>query len=286
MLADHSTDSGARVFITVEEIARKDNFAFMDAVGRWFSGRLLYYVDLATLFYLAFKELIAERKKGRSLIFEITLRQIFFTGVQAMKLVTLVSLLLGTMMIIQIGSHMSLLGGVGVMISILIMMIVREFGPLITAFIVIARSGTAIATELGNMIVAHELEAIESMGINPISFVVAPRIIGVAVAVVCLTVYFIAVALIGGFLVSKLTLTISLPVFIRELAIRLQPVDMILPVLKGLLFGLLIPLICAYHGLTVRYSSIEVPQATTRAVVSAILFCFVTSLLLSLLAYL
>jgi len=269
----------------VEEIARRDNFAAIEAIGHWLNGRLFYYIDLATLLYLTFKELVVERR-GSSLVFEITLRQIYFTGVQALKLITIVSLLLGTIVIVQLGSQMSLLGGVPVMISILVVAIIREFGPLLTAFIVIARSGTAIATELGNMIVAHELEAIQSMGINPISFIVAPRIIGVTIAVVCLTIYFIAVALIGGFFVSKLVLTITLPVYIRELMITLQATDLILAVLKGAVSGLLIALTCTYHGLTVRYSSIEVPQATTRAVVSAILFCFMSSVLLTVLFYL
>jgi phospholipid/cholesterol/gamma-HCH transport system permease protein len=181
---------------------------------------------------------------------------------------------------------MELLGGVHFVITILVLVIIRELGPLLTAFIVIGRSGTAIATELGNMIVAHELEAIQAMGISPIYFIVGPRIIGVTIAVICLSLYFNVVALLGGFIVSRLILTISLPVFLRELMASLEAIDLVFGILKSLIFGLLIALTCTYHGLRVRYSSIEVPQVATRGVVSAILFCFMSNALLTLLFYL
>jgi phospholipid/cholesterol/gamma-HCH transport system permease protein len=241
---------------------------------------LSVFADLSTLLYLTFKELITERNKGFSLVFEITLRQIYFTGVQALRVVTPVSLALGAIVIVQSASQMELLGGVHFIVTI------RELGPLLTAFIVIGRSGTAIAAELGNMVVAHELEAIQAMGINPVYFIVAPRIIGVTIAVVCLTIYFNAVALLGGFVISKLILPISLPVFLGELVASLTGMDLVFATLKSAIFGLLIALPCTYHGLRVRYSSIEVPQMATRGVVSAILFCFISDVLLTLFFYL
>jgi phospholipid/cholesterol/gamma-HCH transport system permease protein len=268
------------------EVLRREPMEILEAVGGWVRERLSVFLDLSTLLYLTFKELISERKRGFSLVFEITLRQIYFTGVQALKVVTLVSLTLGTIVIVESGSQMELLGGVPFMITILVLVIIRELGPLLTAFIVIGRSGTAIATELGNMIVAHELEAIQAMGINPIYFIVGPRIIGVTIAVICLSLYFSVVALLGGFIVSKLILTITLPVFLRELMASLKAMDLVFGILKSLIFGLLIALTCTYHGLKVRYSSIEVPQVATRGVVSAILFCFMSNALLTLLFYL
>lgn len=258
----------------------------LESLGGWVRERLSVFVGLSTLLYLTFKELITERNKGFSLVFEIILRQIYFTGVEALRVVTPVSLALGTIVIVQSASQMEFLGGVHFIITILVWVIIRELGPLLTAFIVIGRSGTAIAAELGNMVVAHELEAIQAMGINPVYFIVAPRIIGVTIAVVCLTIYFNAVALLGGFVVSKLILPISLPVFLGELVASLTGMDLIFATLKSAIFGLLIALPCTYHGLRVRYSSIEVPQMATRGVVSAVLFCFISDVLLTLLFYL
>ena len=257
-----------------------------DVAGRWVHEKWRYYLDLSTLLYLAFKEIFTERGKGFSLVWEITLRQIYFTGVEALKVITLVSLALGTVVIVESASQMRLLGGTQFLSTILVVVILRELGPLLTAFIVIGRSGTAIATELGNMVIAHELEAIRAMGINPVYFIVTPRIIGVSVAVVCLTLYFNAVAFVGGFLVSEFILPTDSPVFLRELIVSITITDLVFGILKSVIFGLLIALICTYHGLTVRYSSIEVPQVATRGVVSAILAIIVFNVLLTLLFYL
>ncbi len=259
----------------------------LDSIGGWVRGKGTVLLNLCTLLYMAFRELMAERKKGFSLVFEITLRQVYFTGVQALKVVAVISLALGTVIIVQIGTQLSFLGGgIEFIVPILVLILFRELGPLLTAIIVIGRSGTAIATELGNIVIAHELEAIEVMGINPVYFIVTPRIIGVTVAVISLTIIFITVGLLGGFWVSKLILPITFDAFLRELEVALSAADLLAGFLKSLIFGALIALTCTYYGLTVRYSSIEVPQAATRGVVSAMLFCFATNALLTVLFYL
>ena len=265
----------------------KGSTEYLESIGGWVSGKIIVFLDLSTLLYLAFKELLAERKKGFSLVFEITLRQIYFTGVEALRVVILVALALGTVVIVQIGTQLAFLGGgIEFIVPILVLVLFRELGPLLTAIIVIGRSGTAIATELGNMVIAQELQAIQAMGINPVYFIVSPRIIGVTIAVICLTTIFITVGLLGGFWVSKLILPITFPAFLQELQNSLKANDLLLGFLKSLVFGLLIALSCTYHGLTVRYSSIEVPQVATRGVVSAMLFCFATNALLTILFYL
>ena len=259
----------------------------LDSIGGWVRGKGTVLLNLCTLLYMAFRELMAERKKGFSLVFEITLRQVYFTGVQALRVVAVISLALGTVIIVQIGTQLSFLGGgIEFIVPILVLILFRELGPLLTAIIVVGRSGTAIATELGNIVIAHELEAIEVMGINPVYFIVTPRIIGVTVAVICLTIIFITIGLLGGFWVSKLILPITFDAFLRELEIALSAADLLAGFLKSLIFGVLIALTCTYYGLTVRYSSIEVPQAATRGVVSAMLFCFATNALLTVLFYL
>ena len=288
-----SSDSGlARVHLffsegSLEVALSSRHWRGLEIVGRWFLARLRYYLDLSTLLYLAFKEPAVESSKGFPLVFEITLRQIYFTGVQALRVVTFVSLTLGTIVIVQAGSKAGLIaGGLDFVVDILVLVILREIGPLLTAFIVIGRSGTAIATELGNMIVAREMEAIAAMGINPIYFVVTPRIIGVTLAVFFLSIYFNFVALIGGFVVSKLTLTLTFDAFLRELLSSLSATDFGVGILKSVVFGILIALTCTYHGLSVRLSPIEVPQAATRGVVSAILSCVMFNVILTLLLYL
>lgn len=258
---------------------------YLETIGAWVSGKIFVFLDISTLLYLAFRELVAERKKGFSLVFEITLRQIYFTGVEGLRVVTVVSLALGTVIIVQAGTQLSFLGGVEFIVPILVLVMFRELGPLLTAIIVIGRSGTAIAAELGNMVVSQELDAIQAMGIDPVYFIVTPRVIGVTLSVICLTAIFIAVGLVGGFFFSKLILTVTFEPFLHQLQASLKINDLLFAFLKSLVFGLLISLACTYHGLKARYS-IEVPQVATRGVVSAMLFCFATNALLTILFYL
>ncbi len=83
---------------------------YFETIGAWVSGKIFVFLDISTLLYLAFRELVAERKKGFSLVFEITLRQIYFTGVEGLRVVTVVSLALGTVIIVQAGTQLSFLG--------------------------------------------------------------------------------------------------------------------------------------------------------------------------------
>jgi phospholipid/cholesterol/gamma-HCH transport system permease protein len=259
----------------------------LEWIGGWIGRKLTLLVDCSTLLYLAFKEPIVERKKGLAIVYEITLRQIFFTGVEALKVVVLIALALGTVVTVQAGNRLAFLGrGIDFIFPILIVAILRELGPLITALIVIGRSGTAIATELGNMIVAHEVEAIRVMGINPIYFIVTPRIIGVAIAVIGLAMVFNLVALTAGFFISQWILPISFAGYLRGITGTITAADLTFGFLKSTLFGLWIAVTCTYHGLSVRTSPTEVPQAATRGVVSAMLFCFAINALLTILFYL
>ena len=140
---------------------------------------------------------------ARATVRRIMLMQILFTGFEAVTLVSIMGLLVGATLIIQTrlvmpGSGGELLG------KILVTVVLRELAPLTTAVIVSSRSGTAIATELGNMKANSEVAALSAMGIDPPRFIVLPRLIGAAVSVIILMIYFSAVAIVGGYLVSGL----------------------------------------------------------------------------------
>jgi phospholipid/cholesterol/gamma-HCH transport system permease protein len=88
--------------------------------------------------------------------------------------------------------------------DILVLIIVRELGPVLTAFIITSRSGSAITTELGNMIVSHEIEAYESVGINPVTYLAVPRLLGVVFSMIILNIYFDIFGLFGSFVVTSM----------------------------------------------------------------------------------
>ncbi|MDD5067339.1 MAG: ABC transporter permease, partial [bacterium] len=136
------------------------------------------------------------------------------------------------------------------------------------------------------MTVSHEIEAIESMGIDPLKYIVFPRIAGGMIAMTCLTVYFSAVGILGGFLVGSLFINIQFSRFFEILWSSIQMTDVLLALLKSILFGAVISTVSIYYGFKINLSSTEVPQAVTRAVVSSLIYIFIIDGIITALFYL
>jgi phospholipid/cholesterol/gamma-HCH transport system permease protein len=254
--------------------------------GRKTAEGVAYAADVLFLGYLTFKELFSLSKRGREEVSRIIARQILFTGVDALPVVGAIALMLGLIVIIQAGLALPKVGAGEFMAHVVVVALVRELGPLLTAFIVIWRSGTATCTELGFMRVDQEIAALEAMGISLIRFLVMPRMIGMIVALICLTVYFDLVAIIGGFLVAKVTLTIPFLVYLEDIGNALSVADVLITGVKSVLFGVTIAVICCHHGLSVGSATTEVPQQTTRAMLNTVTACLVLDIMVSIGFYL
>lgn len=249
--------------------------------GRKAVEGVAYAADVLYLTFLAFKELFSPAKGGRRDAFPVLTRQILFTGVDALPVVGTIALIIGLIIILQAGTMLPKVGAGALLANIIVLTVIRELGPLLTAFILVWRSGTAMCTELGNMRVGQEIAALEAMGISLIRFLITPRLVGAIVAMVCLTVYFDFMAIVGGFLVAKVNLTIPTAAYLREIGKALSIADILITVIKSVLFGLTIAVICCHHGLSVVGSTTEVPQQTTRAMLNTVTVCLVLDLIVS-----
>lgn len=218
-------------------------------------------------------------------ILYIIVSQIYFTGYMAMPLITFIALASGSIIVMQSTAQLSILGSQDMMGNILVVTIVRELGPLLTALIVIARSGTAVASELGNMQVNKEIEALRSMSIEPLSYVVFPRLVGGVVSLVCLSFYFNCIALLGGFIVARFVHNLSFSFYIEVLAQAITPHDFTLNMIKNMIGGLIIFAIACDQGFKVKNGPHEVPIATTQAVVKSIISVTAFNLSLTVLAF-
>jgi phospholipid/cholesterol/gamma-HCH transport system permease protein len=223
------------------------------------------------MIYLSIRATISDQAQGIRPIIGVVSAQIYFTGWQAIPLISVLALASGSITILQSSSQLSLLGGTEMIGDLLIVIMVREIGPLLTALVVIARSGSAVATEIGNMRANHEIEALESLGINPLSYIVFPRIIGGIVSMICLCFYFVLIALNGGYLLTRIINEMSLDFYLDSLVQALTLEDMFLFLIKTGFSGLIIFSISCYQGLQVKRSHHEVPQVTTKAVMDSII---------------
>lgn len=258
----------------------------IDHWGRRCLGAVEYTRQVLLMIYLSVRAAMFDQAQGLRTVLSVVSAQIYFTGWQAMPIITVLALASGSIVIMQSSTQLGLLGGNEMIGNLLVMVIVREISPLLTALIVIARSGTAVASELGNMRVNKEIEALEVMGIHPLSYIVFPRLLGGIVSVVCLSFYFILIALIGGFMVTKLMHDLPFSFYTSSLAQAFTQADVVLFLLKNIFSGAIIFVVCCYQGMLVKHGPHEVPQVTTKAVVNSIIYVVGFNLIVTILFYL
>ena len=197
-------------------------------------------------------------------------------------------MLIGVSIVAQANLWLRTLGQTHLLGPILVTVIIRELGPLLSNLVVIGRSGTAIATELANMKVNGEVELLDAMGLDPFVYLVIPRVLGFAVSVFCLTVLFLVVSLTSGYVVSILINARPLRPFqfMETLGASLKPGDSILLLVKTILPALVAGAICCTEGLSVSNSVTDVPKATTSSLQRSAFMLFLISAMASFLSYL
>lgn len=195
-------------------------------------------------------------------------------GVRLLPMVSVLAMALGLVVIGQTVALLSRVGATNFAGLVMVTVIVRELGPLVTALLVLTRVGTAIVIELGTMRAMGEVEALEALGIDPVHYLVVPRVIGLALSIFSLTVYLILMALGSGYLFAFLQdVPLTPGEYFNQLAVALRWQDFLLLALKSCSFGAVIAVVCCYHGLARPLRLEEVSRVTTDAVVQAILFC-------------
>ena len=191
-------------------------------------------------------------------------------GVDSVPLVGLVSFFLGLTMALLTGYQLQRFGTERLIPGLVAIAFTRELGPLITGIMLAARIGAAFTAELGTMQVSEEVEAIEAMGIGPLRFLVAPRMLALFFLMPCLSTVSNIAAIAASSLVSRAYFHIAFVYFIDLVRDALLIRDIVTGVLKSLIFGLLIGAIACYRGLTVKGGAAGVGTATTSSVVTAI----------------
>ncbi len=191
-------------------------------LGKWFLDKLDYPFLLSALFFRILITFITHFKSGRRMIRGFVVQQIYYTGLEALALIVAVGLLLGTLVIVESAAQLERVGGEEVIGSLLVIIIIRELGPLVTAVVVILRSGTAISIELGYMKVLKEIQTLSMQGINPLHLIAIPRLIGMIISLICLFVIFDIVAILGGAIDAWILKEIPLSNFLNTVAKRLQ----------------------------------------------------------------
>ena len=256
---------------------------WVSALGAWAVEVYQFTRRLFRTLLRAFAPGQAASASARSVSARILVRQVFFTGFEALPLISIIAVLVGATIVLQ--TQLVAVLPENLLGTVLVAVVLREVAPLTTAIIVAGRSGTAVATELGNMQVNDEILGLRSIGIDPYRFVVRPRLIGIVTSVLVLTVYFGAMAILGGYLATMALGAGSFDAIRAGFKSALLPGDFPLFLLKGTGLGIVVGWLCCHFGLEVDSSPTEVPQRASQAVVLGMLTCVILNTLVTIAFY-
>jgi phospholipid/cholesterol/gamma-HCH transport system permease protein len=237
------------------------------------------------LTFRAFAGIFSPLFGGRKWKFSALTSQMVNIGVASLPTVGLANFLLGIVLAIQGAGQFAKLGSTDLVANLVAFSILREIGPLITAVIVIGRSGSAITAELGTMKVAEEIEALEVMGIDPVTYLVVPRLLAMAIMMPVLTILGEGIGLFAGWLISVCSLHLDPIFYVINSAAAVEQKDLYTGLLKALIFGTVVGTISCYYGIQVEGGAEGVGSSTTKSVVTSLTSMLATDALLTALIY-
>jgi len=248
--------------------------SYTNFLGRKILRFLLTIQGLGAFALITLGVLISKFRVARRVVHPLMYHEVSRAGLRLLPMFLFIAAALGFLVIGQSVAALQKVGAIGYFGKIMVFVVVRELGPLLAAMLVLARVGTANVVELGTARALGEVEALEALAIDPVHYLVVPRVVGMAVGIFSLTIYLILGAICSGYLWAFLQDVPLLPGdYFRQLVRALTGLDFALLALKTGLFGFIIAIVTCYHGLAQPLRLEEVSHATVRAVAQSIIAC-------------
>lgn len=214
------------------------------------------------------------RNEHNGVIRNALVTQIIFSGIDSfiptMLLVSVATGVSAAELILTLQAY----GSEKEVVNLLIHFLALQLSPLLTAIVLICRSGSAVAVDMGNMAINREIRGLELLGIDVLVYLGFPRMVGIAISQIVLAVYFSCVAVILGIFFSVLLESSSNFKYFFLLIASITPQELVEFLFKNMLFGLIIGSNACFHGLRVKYSVTEVPQETQQAIIHSLISIF------------
>lgn len=245
-------------------------------LGRSVLSILSYYGQVALLMRDSIASIVTNGVRWK-----LTLRQIFEAGFRSQIVVTVTGAFTGAVFAAQTFFQFNRLGmesAVGPVVSISMF---RELGPVLAGLMVAGRVGAAIAAEIGTMKVTEQIDALRALGVQPVDYLVVPRVIALVISMPLLVAECVGFSLIAGWFVGTKVLGISEAYFLNNMQHYTDANDIAWALCKGFCFGLVIVLLSCYEGLNAKEGAVGVGRAPTEAVVRCSLTILVSNFFLS-----
>ncbi len=247
-----------------------------------FNGHIRDYLQIAAdITYWSVADLIRKpmRRKGEFV------KQSVLIGVNAVLIVGVMSFIIGFVLALQSEAQLRSFGANIYIVDLTVIAMMSEMGPLITAIMVAGRSGSSIAAEIATLKVTSEIDALKTMGINPVRFVIVPKMYGSIITMPFLTIIADILGIMGGLVIAVTYLNISPIVFLNRMQESLNMKDIITGVIKSIVFAYVIVITGSYYGFRVKHDTGGVGKVTTLAVVVSISLVIITDSIMGLIFY-
>ena len=259
------------------------NSTFFDAVtvaGAWFADLCWYAGSLCILLTRAVGGAL-----GRPFRSYMILEQLGIIGVRSLLITFISSLFIGMVLAFQSAYQMQKLSAEMYIAGLVSLSMLREIGPVITALIVAGRVGSAIAAELGTMQVTEQIDALKTLGVSPVGFLVVPRFIALVIGLPVLTLFADAVGIFGGFIIGTLKLNILPSLYWKMTTLPIVYKDLFTGLFKSFVFAMVICIVSCFEGFRTEGGAEGVGRSTTSAVVSSFILIISADCLLTAMFY-
>jgi phospholipid/cholesterol/gamma-HCH transport system permease protein len=247
---------------------------------------LAYVGSLARLGAYATVAALKDMFSPRRLAYGRAVHQATAVGIGALPILSLISFFIGTILALQAAYELRKFGALQFVASAVAISVSRELGPLMTAILVIGRSGSSFAAELGTMKVNEEIDAMETMALNPIRFLVAPKLFAMLLMMPCLTIWADFMGVVGGSVFGMIAAGFTFKTYIIATMDALVLRDVMTGLVKSLMFAIVITTVGCQEGLRTGLGAEEVGRSTTAAVVKAIFLVIMVDLVFTAMFYL
>lgn len=211
--------------------------------------------------------------------------QMVFVGAKSILIVFVVSFFTGIVIAMQSAYQLARLGAVVYVAALVSVSMARELGPVLTSLVIAGRVGSAIAAELGTMKVTEQIEALKTIALNPVRFLVVPRFLALLVMVPCLTIFAVLCGIYGGFLVGVYNLHINPHLYWSTTFKFLVTKDVLTGLYKSIVFGVIIAVVGCYQGLNTKGGAEGVGKATTVSVVTSFILIILVDCIMTAIFY-
>lgn len=259
--------------------------ALTDRVGRNTINGFAYIGGLARLGGQAAYCTFVGPFRGQPLRIERAIHQAMAVGVEALPIVSLITFFVGVILALQGAYELRQFGALQLVADAVAISMTRELGPLMTAIVVIGRSGSAFAAEIGTMKVTEEIDALETMALNPVHFLVTPKFLAMVIMMPCLTTWADFMGVLGGSMFGVTNAGFTFTSYITASVDALYMRDIVTGLIKSVMFGMVITAVGCHEGFSTGAGAEEVGRSTTAAVVMSIFLVVVVDLVFTALFY-